>query len=157
MMVCISSINRMTSSASVDFLDDVLEAILELTAILGPATRPETSSVRDVLVQKVLGYVAICNQLGQALGDGGLADTGLANEKRIVLGAARKDLHHTLDFLFATDHGVELTVARFLRKIGGELLERVGAAPLLLRGVRAARRTAPGRPAPAPASGRFLS
>lgn len=40
---------------------------------------------------------------------------------------------------FATNHGVELTVAGLLRKVGRELLKRIGATPLLLRGVRAAK------------------
>ena len=120
-------------------LDHVLEALLELTAILG--TRNETRQVErpDILVHEVLGHVASCNLLSQTLDDGRLAHAGVAQDKRIVLGATRKDLHHTLDFLFATNYRVELAVARLLRKVGGELLERVGAAPLLLRRVRAAK------------------
>jgi hypothetical protein len=34
--------------------------------------------------------------LGQALDDRGLADAGLADEHRVVLGAAAEDLHHPL-------------------------------------------------------------
>ena len=120
-------------------LNHVLEALLKLAAILG--TRHEARQVErpDVLVHEVLGHVAGCNLLSQALDDGRLAHAGVAQNERVVLGAARKDLHHALDFLFATDHGVELTVARFLRKVGGELLKRIGATPLLLRGIRAAK------------------
>ena len=120
-------------------LDHVLEALLKLTAILG--TRNEARQVErpDVLVHKVLGHVAGSDLLCQALDDGRLAHAGVTQDKRVVLGAARKNLHHALDFLFAANHGIELGVARLLREVGGELLERVGAAPLLLRGVRAAK------------------
>ena len=120
-------------------LDHVLEALLELTAILGARDKTRQIERPDVLVHKVLGHVAGSDLLCQALDDGRLAHAGVTQDKRVVLGAARKDLHHALDFLFATDHGVELAVACLLRKVGGELLERVGAAPLLLRGVRAAK------------------
>ena len=120
-------------------LDHVLEALLKLAAILGARDQTRQVECPDILVHKVLGYVAGGDLLGQALDDGRLAHAGVTQDKRIVLGAARKDLHHALDFLFATDHGVELAVAGLLRKVGGELLKRVGATPLLLRGIRAAK------------------
>ena len=120
-------------------LDHVLEALLKLTAILG--TRDKTRQVErpDILVHEVLGHVAGCNLLSQALDDGRLAHAGVAQNERVVLGAARKNFHHTLDFLFATNYRVELAIARLLREVGGELLERIGATPLLLRGIRAAK------------------
>ena len=120
-------------------LDHVLEALLKLTAILG--TRDKTRQVErpDILVHKVLGHVAGSDLLCQALDDGRLAHAGVTQNERVVLGAARKNFHHTLDFLFATNYRVELAVARLLREVGGELLERIGATPLLLRGIRAAK------------------
>ena len=120
-------------------LDHVLEALLKLTAILGARNEARQVERPDVLVHEVLGHVAGSDLLRQALDDGRLAHAGIAQDKRVVLGAARKDLHHTLDFLFATNYRVELAIARLLREVGGELLKRVGAAPLLLRGVRAAK------------------
>ena len=120
-------------------LDHVLEALLKLAAILG--TRHEARQVErpDILVHEVLGHVAGCNLLSQALDDGRLAHAGVAQNERVVLGAARKNFHHTLDFLFATNYRVELAVARLLREVGRELLKRIGATPLLLRGIRAAK------------------
>ena len=120
-------------------LNHVLEALLKLATIL--STRDQARQVErpDILVHEVLGHVASGNLLRQALDDGRLTHAGIAQDKRVVLGATRKDLHHALDFLFAADHRVELAVARLLRKVGRKLLERVGAAPLLLGGVRAAK------------------
>ena len=120
-------------------LDHVLEALLKLTAILGARNEARQVERPDVLVHEVLGHVAGSDLLRQALDDGRFANAGIAQDKRVVLGAARKDLHHALDFLFAANHGIELAVARLLSEVGGELLERVGAAPLLLRGIRAAK------------------
>ena len=120
-------------------LDHVLEALLKLAAILGARDQTRQVECPDILVHKVLGYVAGGDLLGQALDDGRLAHAGVTQDKRVVLGAARKDLHHALDFLFATNYRVELAVARLLREVSRKLLERVGAAPLLLRAIRAAK------------------
>ena len=120
-------------------LDYVLEALLKLTAILGARDQTRQVERPDVLVHKVLGHVAGSDLLCQALDDGRLAHAGVTQDKRVVLGATRKDLHHALDFLFSANHGIELAVARLLREVGGELLKRIGATPLLLRGIRAAK------------------
>ena len=120
-------------------LNYVLEALLKLAAILGARNEARQVERPDILVHEVLGHVAGGNLLCQALDDGCLAHAGIAQNERVVLGAARKDLHHALDFLFAADHGVELAVARLLRKVGRKLLKRVGATPLLLGGIRAAK------------------
>ena len=120
-------------------LDHVLEALLKLTAILGARNEARQVERPDVLVHEVLGHVAGSDLLCQALDDGRLAHAGVAQNERVVLGAARKDFHHALDFLFATNYRVELAVARLLREVSRKLLERVGAAPLLLRAIRAAK------------------
>lgn len=120
-------------------LDHVLEALLKLAAILGARHEARQVERPDILVHEVLGHVAGCNLLSQALDDGRLAHAGVAQNERVVLGAARKNFHHTLDFLFATNYRVELAVARLLREVGRELLKRIGATPPLLRGIRAAK------------------
>jgi hypothetical protein len=58
-----------------------------------------------------LGHVVGGDRLGEALDDGGLADAGLADEHRVVLGAAAQHLHHPLGLTVATDDRVELLVA----------------------------------------------
>ena len=73
--------------------------------------------------------------MGEALGDRGLADAGLADERRVVLGAARQDLDDPLDLLLATDDRIELAGARGLREVDAELVDRGGlAGALRLRG-----------------------
>ena len=121
------------------FLKYLFNALLKLTAILGARDKTRQVKRPDVLVHKVLGHIAGSDLPCQALDDGRLAHAGVAQDKRVVLGAARKNFHHTLDFLFATNHRVELAVARLLREVGRELLKRIGATPLLLRGIRAAK------------------
>ena len=45
------------------------------------------------------GTLPLTTVLGEALDDGGLADAGLAEEDRVVLGAAGEDLDDALDLL----------------------------------------------------------
>ena len=72
---------------------------------------------------------------GQALDDGGLADAGLAQQHRVVLGAAREDLHDPLDLGLAADDRVELALGGELGQVAAELVEQ-------LRGLLALARTA---------------
>ena len=70
-----------------------------------------------------LGHVVGGDRLGEALDDGGLADAGLADEHRVVLGAARQHLHDALGLAVATDDRVELLLAGELGEVATELVE----------------------------------
>ena len=76
----------------------------------------------------------------EAFGDRGLADARLADERRIVLGAARQDLDDALDLLLATDHRVELAGAGGLGEVDAELVDGRRLAGALRLGRRAGRR-----------------
>ena len=64
-----------------------------------PATSEPMSSVSRRLPEQRLGHVAGDDALRQPLDDRRLADAGLADEHRVVLGAARQDLDDALDLL----------------------------------------------------------
>ena len=68
-----------------ELLDDLLEALLELAAVLGAGDERADVERQDPLVQQRLGHVARDDPMGQALGDRGLADAGLADQRRVVL------------------------------------------------------------------------
>ena len=61
----------------------------------------------------------------QSLDDGGLANTRLTDQYRIVLGAALQDLDGATDFVVATNHRIELALTRTLGQIHGVFLERL--------------------------------
>ena len=86
-----------------------------------------------------LRHVAVHDALGQALDDRGLADAGLADQHRVVLGAPGQDLDGLLDLVGPADHRVDLAAPGQLGQVDAVLLER--------RGVAAARRGLP-RPGP---------
>jgi hypothetical protein len=95
-----------------------------------------SSAIRRAVLERV-GHVAIGDAQREAFGDRGLADAGFADQDRVVLGAAGEDLDGAADFLVAADDRIELAVARRLRQVAGEFLERVVA--VLGAGVSAVR------------------
>ena len=153
--VCISSMNRMMPpSAAVTSGQHGLEPLLELAAILRAGDQRAHVEGEQLLVLEALGHVAVDDAQRQALDDRGLADAGLADQHRVVLGAPGQDLDGAADLLVAADHRVELAVARRLGEVAGIFLQRVvgvlgrgvvGGAALAERvdgGVEALRRDA---------------
>ena len=63
------------------------------------------------------------DSLRQPFDDGGLADTGLPDEHRVVLRPPRKDLHDPLNLVTPADHRVQLAIARQLSEVPAELIE----------------------------------
>ena len=127
-------------AAGADLLEDLLEALLEVTAVAAAGDeRAEVEGV-ELLVLERLGHLALDDHLREALDDGGLADAGLADEHRVVLGAAREHLHDPLDLLLAPDDRVELALARGLGEVAAELVEDERGRRRALGGAAGGRR-----------------
>ena len=124
--VCISSMNRMMPpSDDGDLLQHGLEPLLELAAVFRAGDQRAHVERQQLLVLQAVRHVAVDDAQRQALDDGGLADAGLADQHRIVLGAARQHLDGAADFLVAADHRIELAVAGGLGQVAGVFLQRV--------------------------------
>jgi hypothetical protein len=108
-----------------DLLEDGLEPLLELAAVLRAGHQRAHVEPDDLLVLQPLRHVAAHDALRQAFDDGGLADPGLADEHRVVLGAAREHLDHAADLFVAADDRVELAAARQLGQVAAVALERL--------------------------------
>ena len=117
-----------------DLLEHGLEPLLELAAVLGAGHHRTEVEADEPLVLQALGHVALDDAAGQALDDGGLADAGLADEHRVVLGAARQHLDHPADLLVAPDDGSILPGARRLGEVAAVLLEGLVLLLGVLRG-----------------------
>ena len=113
--------------AVADLLQQGLEPLLELAAILRAGHQGAEVERQQAPVAQRLGHVAVDDALRQALGDRGLADAGLADQHRVVLGPAREHLDDAADLVVAADHRVELALAGGLGEVAGVLLERVVA------------------------------
>ncbi len=107
-----------------DLFHHLLEALLELAAVLGAGDQGGQVEGVDLLVLQQLRHLALVDAGGEALDDGGLADAGLAQQHRVVLGPAREDLHDPLDLGLATDHRVELALLGEAGQVATELVEQ---------------------------------
>ena len=114
-----------------ELLDDLLEALLELAAVLRAGDERADVEGQDPLVEQDVRDVAGDDPVGQALRDGGLADAGLADQGRVVLGLPAEDLDDPLDLLLAPDHGVELVRAGGLGEVDAQRVDGRGLARAL--------------------------
>src|SRR5205085_12274131 len=77
-------------------LHDGLQPLFELPAILGAGDDQRQVQRENALIGEKRWDVALGDALRQTLDDGSLADAGLADQDRVVLGSAAEDLHHPL-------------------------------------------------------------
>ena len=129
-MVCSSSMKVIDLALGLgDLLQHGLEPLLELAAVLRAGHHRAEVQRHQALALQALGDVAGDDPLGEALDDRRLADAGLADEHRVVLGAAGQHLHDAADLGVAADDRVDLAVAGALGEVDGVLLQRlVGAS-----------------------------
>ena len=106
-----------------DLGEDGLEALLEFAAELGSGDEGAEVERDDALLLEAVGHVPGDNPAGKALDDGGFADTGFADEDRVILGAAGEDLDGAADLLVAADDGVELALAGEAGEVSPVLFE----------------------------------
>ncbi len=119
-------------AAGADLLEHLLEPLLEVTPVARAGDEGAEVEGVELLAGERLGHVVGGDGLGQAFDDGGLADAGLADEHRVVLGAPAEHLHDPLGLADPADDGVELLVTSQLREVAPELVEheRAGLAAL---------------------------
>ena len=112
-----------------DVVEHGLEPFLEFAAVLRAGDHRAQVQRDDGLAAQALGDVAGDDALGQALHDRGLADAGLADQHRVVLGATAQHLDDAPNFVVPADDWVELAFAGARGEVGGVLLQRLVAAP----------------------------
>ncbi|MDT4809889.1 hypothetical protein FQZ97_427910 [compost metagenome] len=111
--------------ALAQFVEQRLEALLEVAAVFGAGQqRAEVQRVDHAVGQQV-GHLAIDDALGQAFGDGRLADARLADQQRVVLAPTGKDLRHPFDFRLAPDQRIDPPLPRQFVQIAGIGIQRM--------------------------------
>src|SRR3954452_17702918 len=108
-----------------DLLEDGLQALLELAAVLRAGEQGADVEADHLAVAQALGDVAGDDPLGEALDDRRLADARLADQHGVVLRAAGEDLDDAADLVVAADDRIELAVLGGLREVAPELLQRL--------------------------------
>jgi hypothetical protein len=116
-----------------DLFQHGLEPLLELTAILRAGDERAHVERDDFLVLEPFRHVLPDDPLRQPFDDGGFADAGLADEDRVVLGAAGQDLDDPPDLVVPPDDRIELALARELRQVAPVTLKRLVGGLWILR------------------------
>ena len=117
-----------------DLVKHSFEPLLELAAVFRPGDHRTEVERHNSLCLESLGDVTVGDATRQAFDDRSLADTGLTNQDRVVLGPAGQDLDHTTDLIVTTDDGVELAFSRDGGEIAAVLLESVQGGLGIIRG-----------------------
>ena len=117
--------------AGLDFLHHGLEALLEVTTVTGTGEKRAHVELVDRAVPQNLRHLVIDDLAGKAFGDGGLADTRVAHEQRIVLLATAQDLDGPAHLGLTPDQRIDLALASLLVEVDAIEIERIALALLL--------------------------
>ena len=122
------------AGSAADLVHHALHALFELAAVLRAGDEAREVERDHALVAQRLGHFALDDALRQAFGDRRLADAGLADERRVVLGAAAEDLDDALDLVGTADDRVQLVLARQRGEVAAVRVQRGGLRLALGRG-----------------------
>ena len=107
-----------------EFGDNCFEAFFEIAAIARSGQKRAHVQREDRGVGQNLWGFVVDDAVGEALGDGGFANTRITNQQRVVLTTAAQHLNAALDLMVATDQRINVALAGFCVQIDAVLLER---------------------------------
>ncbi len=93
--------------ALLELLEDALEPLLELAAVFGAGDDQREVERDDPLAAQENRHLVVDDALRQAFDDRGFADPGLAQQDRVVFGAAGEHLDDAVELFVAADQRVE--------------------------------------------------
>ena len=114
-------------------LEHGLQAVLELTTVLGTGDQRAHVELDEVAVAQRARHVAGYDTLGDALDDGRLADTRLTDEHGVVLGTTGQDLDGAANLIGTADDRIEFAGAGQVADVAAVLLQRLKLSLILGR------------------------
>ena len=117
-----------------NLLNETLHAAFKLTTELGACHEGGQVEKKDLLIAELEGHFPLDDALGKTLGDGGFTYAGLADKAGVILLTAVQNLHHTLDFLFSADDGVQLALAGALGEVDAVIVQKLALGFFLAAG-----------------------
>ena len=94
-----------------DLVEDGLQPFLELAAVLRTGHHGTEVEGDEGLALQRGRHIAFDDASSETFDDGRLADTGVADEHRVVLGPSGEHLNGATDLLIPTDDGIDLAFA----------------------------------------------
>ena len=117
--------NRMAFGCASSSFEDLLQPLLEIAAIARAREQRAHVEREHGRRRQHFRHFAVDDALGEAFRDRGLADAGFADEQRIVLLPAAQHLDGAVDLGIASDHRIDLAVARLLVEVDAVGIERL--------------------------------
>ena len=105
------------------FFQDGFQAVFKLAAILGSGNQCSHVESDDRFVFQILRNVAHDDAMSESLDNRRLADTGFADQYRVVLAASREHLNDAADFGVPTDNRVDFSLAGLFDQIDAVLFQ----------------------------------
>ena len=96
---------------------DGLQPLLEVAAIARAGQQRAHVERVDRGPREHGRHLALGDLAGETLGDGGLADAGVADQQRVVLAPAAEDLDRALDLVLAPDQRIDVALVRLLVEV----------------------------------------
>ena len=108
-----------------DLLEHRLQTLFKFAAVLRAGDQRAHIQRKDALVLQAFRHVALDDALGEAFGDGSLADAGFTDQHRVVLRLPRENPDDVADLVVTADDGVQLVFAGPPDQIGAVFREGV--------------------------------
>ena len=108
-----------------DLLQDGFQALFKFAAEFRPSDERTEIERHQLLAAQAFRHVTVNDALGKAFGNRRLADAGLADQNRIVLGTPGQDLHGAANFLVPPDHGINLSFTDAFSQVGRIFFQRI--------------------------------
>ena len=100
-----------------DLIEDGLQSFLELTTVLRTGDEGPHVEGEDLLILQALRYLALRDTLCETLDDGGLTDTRLTDQHRVVLALTAEDTDDIPDLIITADDRIILLILRTLHHL----------------------------------------
>ncbi len=106
-----------------NFLHDGLEPLFEFTAVFRARDERPDIQFPDRLVLQGLGNIAFEDTPSESFDNGGLSDTWITDQNRVVLALSRENLHDSSDFVISSDDGINLAGCDILDEVSTVFLQ----------------------------------
>ncbi|CAB4685377.1 unannotated protein [freshwater metagenome] len=110
-----------------DFFQNLLETLFEVTAVTATCNKCAKVKCVELLVFQSFRNVTRNNFLCETFNDGGFTNTRFTDKNRVVLCAARKNLHHAFKFASTTNDRVKFFLTSQLSEVATELVENLAS------------------------------
>ena len=99
------------------FLEHCFQSLFKLASVLGSGNERAHIKSKYMLILQIFRNIACDNSLRQSFYRCRLADTGLTDQDRIILGLSRKNKNSVADLIITADDRIEFLRSGFLHEI----------------------------------------